>query len=159
MAIQEELQQLKTDLDRKEYSLQQSELKVYHYEKYLQRKGLLDSEARHLLNKFQFDEPIQDQKVSNVVSDNLALKEQLRETIRDVNRLEKSNLKARSIITDLKTKIEKMKKRHAQALKEVKGSAAVAIVNEDSKVIMRSHIGGKPVDNDADDDPSFCYNI
>lgn len=39
-------------LDRKEYMLQQLELKVYHYEKYLQRKGLLDQEARHLLNKF-----------------------------------------------------------------------------------------------------------
>lgn len=40
--------------------LQNSELKVYHYEKYLQRKGLLDSEARQLLNKFQMDDPIED---------------------------------------------------------------------------------------------------
>lgn len=76
-------------LDRKEYLLQQSELKVYHYEKYLQRKGLLDSEARLLLNKFQFDELVQDQRVSNVVSDNLALKDQLKDTVKDVNRLDK----------------------------------------------------------------------
>jgi hypothetical protein len=43
---------LQDQLDRKEYLLQQNELKVYHYEKYLQRKGLLDAEARQLLNKF-----------------------------------------------------------------------------------------------------------
>ena len=79
--VTEEMAVLKTDLDRKEYLLQQSELKVYHYEKYLQRKGLLDSEARHLLNKFQFDDPAQEQTVSNVLSDNMSLKEQLKETV------------------------------------------------------------------------------
>lgn len=39
-------------LDRKEYILQQLESKVYHYEKYLQRKALLDKEAHGLLYKF-----------------------------------------------------------------------------------------------------------
>ena len=71
----ESRKEVKDQLDRKEYTLQQSELKVYHYEKYLQRKGLLDSEARHLLNKFQLDDGIAERRVSNVVSDNLALKD------------------------------------------------------------------------------------
>ena len=66
---------------------------MYHYEKYLQRKGLLDGEARQLLNKFRLDDSNTREQcgVSNVVSDNLAMKEQLKETIKDVNRLEKSN--------------------------------------------------------------------
>lgn len=101
-------------LDRKEYLLQQSELKVYHYEKYLQRKGLLDSEARQLLNKFQYEDfsEMQDRKVTNVVSDNLALKNQLKETIKDVNRLERANTKHLKTINELKAKIDRMKKRH-----------------------------------------------
>jgi len=47
-------------LDRKEYILQTLELKVYHYEKYLQRKSLLEAEARKLLNKFQLDDNLKD---------------------------------------------------------------------------------------------------
>ena len=62
-------------------------------------------------------EQIQDRRVSNVVSDNLALKDQLKETIKDVNRLDKMNTKHLKTINELKTKIEKMKKRHIQALK------------------------------------------
>lgn len=79
---------LQDQLDRKEYMLQQSELKVYHYEKYLQRKSLLDGEARKLLGKFQLDD-LENRKVSNVLSDNIALQDQLKDTIKDVNRLEK----------------------------------------------------------------------
>ena len=125
---------IQDQLDRKEYLLQQSELKVYHYEKYLQRKGLLDHEARLLLNKFQMDEgdQIQDRRVSNVVSDNLALKDQLKETIRDVNRLDKVNSKHLKTISELKVKIEKMKKRHILALKLASDSPA--ITTSDQKV-------------------------
>ena len=63
------------------------------------------------------DEPAINQRVSNVISDNLALKDQLKDTVKDVNRLEKQNFKAKNTIADLKSKIEKMRKRHAQALK------------------------------------------
>ena len=46
----------------------------------------------------------------------MAMKEQLKDTIKDVNRLEKSNQRAKKTISDLKSKIDKMKKRHAEAL-------------------------------------------
>lgn len=44
------------------------------------------------------------------------MKEQLKDTIKDVNRLEKSNAKAKKTIIDLKSKIDKMKKRYSEAL-------------------------------------------
>jgi len=37
---------MRDDLDHKEYLLQKYELKVYHYEKYLLKKGQLENEAR-----------------------------------------------------------------------------------------------------------------
>jgi len=40
-------------MEKKEYALQVCELKIYHYEKYLQRKALQDKESRNLLFKFQ----------------------------------------------------------------------------------------------------------
>lgn len=44
---------LMTDkLDNKEYALQVCELKIHHYEKYLQRKALVEVEALNLLDKF-----------------------------------------------------------------------------------------------------------
>ena len=126
---------IQDQLDRKEYLLQQSELKVYHYEKYLQRKGLLDHEARLLLNKFQMEEneQIQDRRVSNVVSDNLALKDQLKDTIRDVNRLDKVNSKHLKTISELKAKIEKMKKRHITSLKLASDSPAITASDQKIK--------------------------
>ena len=130
---------LQDQLDRKEYLLQQNELKVYHYEKYLQRKGLLDAEARQLLNKFQLDDIVQDQRVSNVVGDNLALKEQLKETIKDVNRLDKQSFKQKNIIAELKSKIEKMKNKHAEALKHM--SQSPAITASDRKVKLSNMEG------------------
>lgn len=63
--------------------------------------------------------------MSNVVSENLALKDQLKDTIKDVNKLEKSNTKAKSIILELKAKIEKMKKRHAEAMQLACESPAI----------------------------------
>ena len=125
---------IQDQLDRKEYLLQQSELKVYHYEKYLQRKGLLDHEARLLLNKFQLeDNEIQMRGVSNVVSDNLALKEQLKDTVRDVNRLDKLNSKHLKTISELKVKLEKMKKRHIMALKIAADSPAITASDQKVK--------------------------
>jgi len=59
--------------------------------------------------------------VSNVISDNLALKDQLRETIQDVNRLEDENTRSKNAILKLKAKIEQMKDRQnlaTQALKD-----------------------------------------
>lgn len=64
------------------------EVKVYHYEKYLQRWSLKDKEAFQLLNRFQLDEPAKDQKVSNVIEDNLTLRHELKEAFSEINRLE-----------------------------------------------------------------------
>lgn len=64
------------------------ELKVYHYEKYLQRHSLKDREAFSLLDKFQLDEPLKDQRVSNVIEDNLTLRKELKEAFNEINRLE-----------------------------------------------------------------------
>lgn len=62
-------------LEKKEYALQCCELKIYHYEKYLQRKALTEAEGRALLFKFQQEDPKeQPVKISNVVEDNMNLK-------------------------------------------------------------------------------------
>lgn len=56
------------------------ELKIYHYEKYLQRKALTETEGRNLLFKFQQEDPKETPvKISNVVEDNMNLKQELRE--------------------------------------------------------------------------------
>lgn len=47
---------LKDKLDKKEYALQVSELKVMHYEKYLQKKAMQDAEARTLFFRFHEDD-------------------------------------------------------------------------------------------------------
>jgi len=59
-------------LEKKEYQLQVCELKIYHYEKYLQRKALTEKEGRLLLFKFQQDEDQNDKttKISNVIEEN-----------------------------------------------------------------------------------------
>ena len=62
---------------------------MYHYEKYLQRKGLLESEARMLLNKFQLADDVKEQRVSNVVRDNISLRDELKQSFKEINRLEK----------------------------------------------------------------------
>ena len=50
------MSQLKHKLERKEYILQLFEIKIYNYEKYLQRKSLSDKEAINLLIKFNEEE-------------------------------------------------------------------------------------------------------
>jgi len=49
--------------------------------------------------------------VSNVLSDNMSLKEQLKETVQDVNRLEEEKAEAFATIVDLKAKLKQMKQR------------------------------------------------
>ena len=117
--FQEESKKQKDEIDRKEFTLQQLELKMYHYEKYLQRKGLLEKEARNLLNKFQLDEQVKDQqRVSNVVKQNLALREELKESFKEVNRLERTALKQKETVNQLKKKIDQIKLRHIKELKD-----------------------------------------
>ena len=113
--VEETQKNLQDQLDRKEYSLQQFELKVYHYEKYLQRKGLLESEARQLLNKYQLaDDGIEEGSVSNVVRDNIALRDELKHSFKEVNRLEKQNIKKKQAIFELKEKVEALKTKLTQ---------------------------------------------
>ena len=81
------MEKLSEQLDRKEYILQQLESKVYHYEKYLQRKALLDKEANGLLYKFQEIESLKEQKVSNVIEDNMNLRVELKDAFKEVNKL------------------------------------------------------------------------
>lgn len=71
----ENIKNLQDKLEKKEYALQVCELKIYHYEKYLQRKALTETEGRSLLFKFQQDDPKEAPvKISNVVEDNMNLK-------------------------------------------------------------------------------------
>ena len=108
--VQEEKEKMAEQLDRKEYILQSLELKVYHYEKYLQRKSLLESEARKLLNKFQLDDNVKEQRVTNIVEDNIALRDEMKDAFKEVNKLERQNIKKKQTIFELKEKIESLKK-------------------------------------------------
>ena len=131
----EELEVMKTDLDRKEYLLQQSELKVYHYEKYLQRKGLLESEARQLLNKYQLaDDGIEEGSVSNVVRDNIALRDELKHSFKEVNRLEKQNIKKKQAIFELKEKVEALKTKLTQQKNMQEASPKLGLAVESAEM-------------------------
>ena len=48
------------DMNHKEYLLQKYEMKVYHYEKYLLKKGQMENEARQLLQHFRLEVPLHD---------------------------------------------------------------------------------------------------
>ena len=109
------MEKMKEQLDRKEYVLQQLESKTYHYEKYLQRKSLVDKEASSLLHKFQDLEPLKEQKVTNVIEDNVSLRNELKEAFKEVNKLQRLNLKKKQANDELKDKIEIMKQEHAKA--------------------------------------------
>ena len=43
-----------------ECTLQKYEMKVYHYEKYLLKKGQMENEARQLLQHFRLEVPLHD---------------------------------------------------------------------------------------------------
>lgn len=121
-------------LDRKEYILQTLELKVYHYEKYLQRKSLLEAEARKLLNKFQLDDNLKDQRVSNVVEDNLALRDEMKDAFKEVNKLERQNIKKKQVIFELKEKVEQLKKKNLEVTEKAKKEKfTIKMANFDSE--------------------------
>lgn len=70
------------------------ELKVYNYEKYLQRKALSCPEAIQLLKKYEarLTRDTQNTRgVTNVVEDNDNLRRELREAMQEINRLESQN--------------------------------------------------------------------
>ena len=53
----------------------------------MQRKALLDKEANGLLYKFQEIESLKEQKVSNVIEDNMNLRVELKDAFKEVNKL------------------------------------------------------------------------
>ena len=72
--------------------MQRMELKVYNYEKYLQRKALSDHEAIALLKKFEARiSESTERRVTNVVEDNNNLRRELKEAMDEINRLENIN--------------------------------------------------------------------
>ena len=71
--------------------MQRMELKVFNYEKYLQRRALTDPEAIQLLKKFEARLTREDQNtrgVTNVVEDNNTLRRELKDAMQEINRLE-----------------------------------------------------------------------
>lgn len=102
---------MRDDLDHKEYLLQKYELKVYHYEKYLLKKGQLENEARQLLTHFRIELPARDQpqRVSNTISDNIALRKQLAELKAELEKIKEVRDQDKQIIADLNFKIENMR--------------------------------------------------
>ena len=102
---------MRDDLDHKEYLLQKYELKVYHYEKYLLKKGQLENEARQLLTHFRIELPARDQpqRVSNTVSDNIALRKQLAELKAELEKIKEVRDQDKQIIADLNFKIENLR--------------------------------------------------
>ena len=85
-------------------------MKIYHYEKYLQRKSLTEKEARNLLFKFQSDEEDKRHtKISNVIDENTQLREELKDAFKDLNEAQ----------SNLKEKNKKIKALEAE-LKEIK---------------------------------------
>ena len=69
--------------------MQRMELKMFSYEKYLQRRALLDKEALELLHKFEVKVSGQNsQRLSNVVEDNYNLRQELKEAMAEINKLE-----------------------------------------------------------------------
>lgn len=101
---------MKDDLDHKEYLLQKYELKIYHYERYLLKKGQLENDARQLLQHFRLEQPLHDQRVSNAISDNLSLRKQLDKKEAELVKLRSVRDKDQQIIQDLNNTIENMKK-------------------------------------------------
>lgn len=55
------------------------------------------------------DEPVRDQKVSNVIEDNLTLRKELKEAFSEINRLEKEKIVQKQHLYKLDDKIEKLK--------------------------------------------------
>lgn len=82
--------------------MQRIELKVYTYEKYLQRKALADKEALELLHKFEARVSGNgDRKVTNVVENNINLRQELKEAISEINTLQLENVKMTNKLKDI----------------------------------------------------------
>ncbi len=63
-------------------------MKVYTYEKYLQRRALVDKEALELLHKFEARvSGNSDKRVTNVVETNFNLRQELKEAMAEINSL------------------------------------------------------------------------
>ena len=91
---EQQVSSLQAQLDRKEYQMQRIELKVYTYEKYLQRKALVDKEALELLHRFEARvSGNADRKVTNVVETNLNLRQELKDAMQEINTLQLENVK------------------------------------------------------------------
>lgn len=111
------------DMNHKEYLLQKYEMKVYHYEKYLLKKGQVENEARQLLQHFRLEVPLHDQKVSNAVSDNFALRKQLANHEAELEKIKEVRENDKKIISDLNNTIENMRRKMLEQNDEVASQA------------------------------------
>ena len=80
----DEIDELKENLERKEYLLQLAEQRVAAYEKLLMNLGGRDAEVQAKLNEQKI--VLKDRKITNVVMENATLKES------NANLLEQNNL-------------------------------------------------------------------
>ena len=53
----------------------------------------MDKEATRLLHKFQEIAPLREQKVTNVIEDNIALRNELKDALREANMVQRINMK------------------------------------------------------------------
>lgn len=110
-------------MNHKEYLLQKYEMKVYHYEKYLLKKGQVENEARQLLQHFRLEVPLHDQKVSNAVSDNFALRKQLANHEAELEKIKEVRENDKKTISDLNNTIENMRRKMLEQNDEVASQA------------------------------------
>ena len=80
----DEIEELKENLERKEYLLQLAEQRVAAYEKLLMNLGARDAEVQAKLNEQKI--VLKDRKITNVVMENAQLRDQ------NTNLLEQNNL-------------------------------------------------------------------
>lgn len=116
LATLQEKQVMIDDMNHKEYLLQKYEMKIYHYEKYLLKKGQFENEARQLLQQFRLEQPLSDQKVSNAVSDNFNLRHKVTQLEAQLTKIKDVREKDKQTIANLENTIENMqqKKQHVQ---------------------------------------------
>ena len=147
------MEKMKEQLDRKECILQELEAKVFHYEKYLKKKSNVDKEAVRLLHKFQEIAPLKEQKVTNVIEDNIALRNELRDTLKEVNMVQRINMKRQEQNEELKETIKELKKGHSRALTYTQG-----VSNHLSPRVQKAHfdseapVARKSIDEQVNDD-------
>ena len=96
------------DINHKEYLLQKYETKIYHYEKYLLKHGQFENDARQLLQQFRLEQPLKDQKVSNTVSDNYNLRNEVNRLEAELKKIKEVREKDIKTISDLNNTIENM---------------------------------------------------